>query len=360
MAAAQGKPLLAIILLCLTLWIDKARAFEVTLVNWNGQEAALIEGEIVSGDAQRVSKVLDLLPNYPHGAAVMLLNSVGGLVEEALQISELFDKRIVHTVVPKGARCASACASILFIAGQYRTVEEGGLLGQHSCAVNGVRNEECNTMLAQNAVVHGVSYGSISAFVTYVAPRDILWFSRKDSDCYGITRYPFTDESGFDKSEPCVIRVITGAKPRAQSAWRVDFKENGYQAFVRPLSDEDREGELDIFCDNKRLDTLFVSMNLGGPATTIRQAIKSASLEASPISYGVAPYIVTQIDDKFTQVTIELQSADVRRFLRDSNEISFSLSLLPPYHDIYVKSYLAGSRRALLFVANHCLDDRIH
>jgi hypothetical protein len=107
------------------------------------------------------------LKPWPHGLPVILLDSPGGSVAEGLNMSDVLMSKKAHTVVPQGARCASACASILFIAGENRTVEVGGLLGQHSCSRDGVRAERCNEMVSRNAVSKGVSYGSISAFITY-------------------------------------------------------------------------------------------------------------------------------------------------------------------------------------------------
>ena len=110
------------------------------------------------------------LPLWPHGASVVLLDGPGGSVGEALRISKIFDDHVVHTVIPKGAKCASACASIVFIAGKYRTIEEGGLLGQHSCSLRGLKDQECNNLVSQHALEHGVSYGSVAMIVGYVAP----------------------------------------------------------------------------------------------------------------------------------------------------------------------------------------------
>lgn len=119
------------------------------------------------------------------------------------------------TPSPDGARCASACASIVFIAGKTRTVEDRGSLGQHSCSRGGVPDEACNKAISRHAVKHGVSHGSIAAFVTYVAPESILWSSREDAEGWGLTNYPTEDLSGFVRSEPRVLKVLTGEMPLA-------------------------------------------------------------------------------------------------------------------------------------------------
>jgi hypothetical protein len=235
------RPALLVIAVLLT--CGNALGMEAQQITWRGRPVLLISGEIKQGDAAAVSEKLASLPAWPHGAAVLLLNSPGGSVAEALRLSSLIDSRPVHTVIPKGALCASACASIVFIAGKFRTIEHGGRFGQHSCSVGGVKDPTCSELIAQHAIAHGVSHGSVAAFVTYVSPDQISWMDRAEADCFGITRYPFDRESGFEKSEPCAIAVIFGKKPRAQSGWRVDFKGDGYRAFQRTVDDSTREME---------------------------------------------------------------------------------------------------------------------
>lgn len=231
-------------------------AMEFKLVEWRSHQVLRANGEIIKGDASALAKWLPALKPLPYGLPVILLNSPGGNVDEALRISELLTSRWVHTVVPSGARCASACASIFFIAGKDRTVEEGGLLGQHSCSVGGIKDQQCNDTISANAIAQGVSHGSIAAFITYADPSEMIWFDRELADCNGITRYPFETESGFNKSEPCVIKVITGHFPPAQSAWRVDFEKDGYRAFLRPALDHLRELELSLYCNDQVPSTL--------------------------------------------------------------------------------------------------------
>ena len=227
-------------------------AMEISTGYWNGREVVLANGEVVNGDAQRFMVALASISRAQHGVPIVILNSSGGSVDEAFRVSDVFSRIPVHTVVPKGAQCASACASIIFIAGKYRTIEEGGEIGQHSCSRGGVKDQKCNDLLSENALNHGISYGSIAAFVTYASPKEMIWFTRSQADCFGLTNYPYTVESGFEKSEPCVIEVISGRKGGSQSAWRVDFKNDGYRAFLRPVSDDEREMELNLFCDNKK------------------------------------------------------------------------------------------------------------
>lgn len=240
-------------------------AASVDIQEWNGHRVLGIDGTIEPGDAEQIARKLPLAEKMPYGTPVVVLNSPGGSVTEALKISKLFDDSPVHTVIPNRAKCASACASIVFIAGEYRTMEDGAAFGQHSCSVNGVKDEECNEVISEHAVAHGVSHGSVASFVSYVDPEDILWFSRADAEGWGITRYPGEDLSGFEKSEPRVFRMITGKEPPAQARWRINFKQKGFEAFVRTVSDYEREMQLNLFCVESLRGKLFLAMEITGP-----------------------------------------------------------------------------------------------
>lgn len=352
-----ATPMIVVALFFLAaLWANPVVAMDFKQVEWRGKTVLLATGVIVEGDAERFEAAIKELPLSPHGIPVVLLDSPGGAVFEALKISEFLDDQPAHMVIPDGASCASACASILFIAGTYRTVEPMGRFGQHSCSLNGIPVQSCNDTLAEHAVVNGVSYGSVAAFVTYVPPNEIQWFSREQVDCWGISRYPFTDESNFEKSEPCAIEFYFGNMPAAQSAWRVDFSGDGYMAFLRPAYDHLRELQLDIWCDEARAGSLFLSMEIQGSTESIQDMILSASLYAPPVAIKEAPFWVEQLDETYSRVTIEIEPQAVLPFLTKANKLSFEVATEPPYQPIFARTSLAGSQKALLFAANNCLN----
>jgi hypothetical protein len=352
----QIETMLRVLLTFLTLLASNVtEAMELRQTAWRGRPALLLQGEIERGDAGKLSQRLRGLQFWPHSAFVLLLDGPGGSVGEALLISRLLDGYVAHTVVPKGAKCASACASIVFIAGKYRTIEEGGLLGQHSCSTRGVKDQQCNDLLSKNAFLHGVSYGSVAAFVTYVAPDDIRWFDRSNGDCHGLTRYPFERESGFEKSEPCVTRGITGRNEKPQSAWRIDFKGDGYRAFQRTTDDSKRNMELNLFCYEAKPGSLFLSMDIQGPDQKIRGAVAGVSLSALPLAYPDLVYQLVDTGQGYTQVIAEIPRKDVRTFLETTNELIFTARLKQPYVDMTATTYISNSRKALMFVANNCV-----
>ncbi len=340
------------ILLCFS---STCFAQELKSVTWRGKPALSLAGVIERGLADRFNSEIIKVPASPHGARIVLLDSMGGSVSEALAVSKVMDQYQVHAVVQNGTQCASACASILFVAGTYRTVEPFGLLGQHSCSRYGVTDQHCNEVLAQHAIQHGVSYGSIAAFTTYAGPSDIIWFSRQDADGWGITRYAGEKASGFQKSEPSVVKSISGKDSPAQSAWRIDFRADGYQAFLRPHSDEKRELQLNLFCHERLKGRLFLSMEILGSAELIKSAVVKLRVDADNISWEDKRPVIWQADETASEVITEIPARYIKQFLSRVDSLKFDIAMSAPYQPIGAKTWLTTSRKVLIFAANNCV-----
>lgn len=124
------------------------------------------------------------------------------------------DKEKVTTIIPPGARCASACAQIIFVSGAHRVVLDGGRLGIHSCSTGeGAKFPLCNEKIAQNAIAHGVAHGSVMAFMQNAGPAEMIWFDDKDADCWGLTAWPPGFNRGVKPGDiaPCVLKGIREA-----------------------------------------------------------------------------------------------------------------------------------------------------
>jgi hypothetical protein len=331
-----------------------ANADGISIETWRGHEVLRLSGEIGPGLVDALAAKIEQATVRADGTRVLLLDSPGGSVDEALRISELLDRFPTHTVVPNGASCASACGSIIFVAGKYRTVEAFGKIGQHSCARGGLPDQDCNEEIAAHAVEHGVSHGSIAAFVTYTPPTEIIWFSREDIDGWGLSRYPGEAESGFQKSEPRVIKMLSGTMPPAQSAWRLDFHGDGYRAFVRPVSDAEREMQLNLFCYETLPGRLFLSMEINGEAAVLESAITKVSVITEGVSWDTDQPMILQDDPTIATVIMEIPPELIRRFLTSSDALMFEIGLRQPYVPIQASTYLAASRKNLLFAANNC------
>jgi len=242
----------------------QAHAGTISVDVWRGHKVLRLTGEITKGMSDKLLSKIDFADVWADGTKILLLDSPGGSVKEALRISKALGQTPFHTVVPNRASCASACGSIVFVAGKFRTVEHIGKIGQHSCSRNGIPDQNRNRKISDHAVLHGVSRGSIEAFIGYASPADMIWFSREDVDGWGLSRYPGEAESGFEKSEPRVLRALTGEMPPAQAAWRIDFNGDGFRAFVRTSSDAEREMQLNLICYEPRLGRLFLTMEVHG------------------------------------------------------------------------------------------------
>src|SRR5262245_1669308 len=72
------------------------------------------EGPIQEGDAEKFLELSKRAGRDSEGRVVLVLDSPGGNVEAAFRVVDAMDKVHVYTAVPDDARCASACASILF------------------------------------------------------------------------------------------------------------------------------------------------------------------------------------------------------------------------------------------------------
>ncbi|KPQ02779.1 MAG: putative periplasmic protein [Rhodobacteraceae bacterium HLUCCA12] len=325
-----------------------------SIEQWRGHSVIRISGEIHSGLSDQLAGIIDQADIWADGTRVLLLDSPGGSVDEAFRVSDVIQRSATRTVVPNGASCASACASIVFVAGQYRTVEPFGRLGQHSCSRSELPDQQCNDEIAAHAVQNGVSHGSIAAFVTYALPSEMIWFSREDVDGWGLSRYPGEEASGFQKSEPRVIRMLTGEMPAAQSAWRLDFHGDGYRAFVRTVSDAEREMQLNLFCYELLAGRLFLSMEINGDVGALNNAITSVTVATEDFSWSTERPLTLQNDPAVASVVMEIPRELIRPFLTSNDQLLFRVDLREPFQPIQATTYLAGSRANLIFAANNC------
>ncbi|WP_205389227.1 hypothetical protein [Sulfitobacter sp. JL08] len=331
-----------------------AHASQFEIVDWRGGQALKMTGKIDLGTAARFNSIADRVKPAEHGLPILLLDSPGGNVFEALLLSAAMKNRPFHTVIADDASCASACASIVFIAGKYRTMEHFGRFGQHSCSVSGAPDSECNELISQHAISNGVSHGSVAAFVTYTAPTEMLWFSREDIDGWGISHYPGSEESGFEKSEPRVFRAITGKLPAAQSAWRLDFWKNGWRAFNRPSSDAERELQLNQFCVEHIPGVLFLAIEIHGPSEVVEEVTQRVVLLTDVFSLETSEPMIWQEDRLVTMVAIPIPTEKVLAWLTEVSQYEFRIDTKQPYEPIGAIGYLSGSRKNLIFAANNC------
>jgi hypothetical protein len=186
-----------------------AGAMQVQFGTSGGLKVVVVSGQIRSGDARRLARALAEADRDRHGTKLLYLESEGGLVTEALRMAEVIQSEGVTTIVRRDALCASACASVLFVAGKYRTVEKGGLLAIHSCydSLTGRAASECNAAISAQADRSGVLGSTMMALQEAAGSDAMIIFEADDASCFGLTLKPGTRPSR--KTPPC-LRQITG------------------------------------------------------------------------------------------------------------------------------------------------------
>jgi hypothetical protein len=140
-------------------------------------------GEIVRGDLE---KFVNHIRSEPPSRRVLVITSLGGSVSEAIQIAAMITALKFNVVVE--GEYASACAQIIFPAGEYSILTVGSVLGIHSCSRGGDRNELCNKEIAELAVSNGFPYGTIDKFADLYGPGDMKWMTEISARCFGFYR----------------------------------------------------------------------------------------------------------------------------------------------------------------------------
>jgi uncharacterized protein YecT (DUF1311 family) len=173
------------------------------------------EGEIEEGDAQKFKAIYPKADRDEEGDIILVLNSMGGSVPAAFEMAKIIDDVGVYTLVPEGALCASACASILYTAGNRRNLMEGGSLGFHTCYLSDGETVEkssfCNEVIAEHAMANGLDHASVSLFVNSYGPGEIAWVG-PDVACsmlFGMCRKSLKEEF-LDKELDRHMDFITG------------------------------------------------------------------------------------------------------------------------------------------------------
>jgi uncharacterized protein YecT (DUF1311 family) len=183
-------------------------------ITWNPEEKINViigNGQIESGDARRLEEMIPRADRDRYGNIQIYLDSPGGLVKAAFDVVAIMDREEFSAFVSSGSRCASACASIVFVSARFHLVVGGGLLGIHTCYIanQGSRPEPssfCNEEIAMNAVGHGTSYGAVQMWQRNTAPDEMAWIGQDVACKYGLCGPPGFDDTlavpSFDCKSP--------------------------------------------------------------------------------------------------------------------------------------------------------------
>lgn len=167
-------------------------------------------GTIEAGDADRfVAAITATTPS----TMVLGITSPGGSVIAAMELADKVEEFGFSVLGIE--ECASACAQIIFPAGEYSTLSPGSLLGIHSCSIEAQRFEICNEHIAQVAIKRGFPYGTLDMFADLYGPSEMKWLGEIGARCFGFYRGPGDPKPIFGM-KACVDGVIytTGSNVR--------------------------------------------------------------------------------------------------------------------------------------------------
>ncbi|MER9413478.1 MULTISPECIES: lysozyme inhibitor LprI family protein [unclassified Mesorhizobium] len=170
----------------------RAAAADIQLIDSNGTVDIIgVSGEIVQGDADRF---YDLTLN--RGRVLVLLQSPGGLIEEALQIGARIRLSSYVTSVGADGECYSACG-LIWVAGVRRYMSPTSKIGFHAAYTeengqykeSGVANAEVGSYLTHL----GLRIEAIR-FFTIAGPTEVRLLSSESARALGID--VFEQDSG--------------------------------------------------------------------------------------------------------------------------------------------------------------------
>lgn len=137
-------------------FLPTAHSAEIELIDLPGDvDIVSLRGEIVSGDSARFYQLVER-----HDRVTVILESPGGLVNEALRIGAEIRMRNFATMVASGGECYSACG-LIWIAGARRYMSNDSQIGFHAAyrEENGEYRES------------GVANAEIGSFLTHLGLR---------------------------------------------------------------------------------------------------------------------------------------------------------------------------------------------
>src|SRR5215831_16624851 len=168
-----------------------AIAATITLTPQNGDTPAVVAVQGVLRDEDigefrfKVAKL---------STAVVTLESDGGSLLAGIRIGEFIRLRGFVTVVPNGARCASACA-IAWLGGAQRFMGEQSLIGFHAAyrkeTTGASESGMGNAVLGAYLNSIGLSEAAV-AYVTMAAPNSMTWLTLEEAAKYGIDVRPLS------------------------------------------------------------------------------------------------------------------------------------------------------------------------
>ena len=154
-----------------------------------GKIIVSLNGEISVGDADRLKSIIKSANNGGHLVSSIRLDSPGGIIGEGVKLASIVRYGKIASVVPNGAKCASACF-IVFAAGDPKYVSYGASVGVHGASDEAGRETveagAATVSMARIVKDLGVPAPIIGKLVV-TPPDQIVWLTPEDLRSMGTT-----------------------------------------------------------------------------------------------------------------------------------------------------------------------------
>lgn len=164
-------------------WAGSAHAATISVQSAGPEKPAvvIVHGTLEAADGERFFAKVARLPS-----ALVRFESNGGSVVTGIQIGEIIRLREFHTIVPAGARCASACA-LAWLGGSQRFMGPGARIGLHAASDprSGQTANVANALMGAYLTRVGLPYSAV-VYLARTAPNSVTWLSFADAKRLGI------------------------------------------------------------------------------------------------------------------------------------------------------------------------------
>ena len=167
--------------LCATVSATKAATISVKTPNGSEGALVLIDGELLLNDYEQFRNKVSTISK-----AIVVFQSDGGIAIAGIEIGKLIRLRNFSTIVPRGKRCASACA-IAWLGGTQRYMGTNAQIGFHAAydPETGHENGAVNALVG--AYLSQIGLPDLAVlYITKAAPTSMTWLSLADAKKVGI------------------------------------------------------------------------------------------------------------------------------------------------------------------------------
>jgi hypothetical protein len=211
-------------------------------VSKEGKVIISLAGEITEGDAETLRSLIKTANDSHRRVSAVRLNSPGGNLVEGVTIADIVRYARTSTVVPNGARCASACF-IIFAAGSAKYASHSAWIGVHGASdktgEETVASGAATVSMARVVKELGVPSAIIGKLVV-TPPDEMVWLNPDELRSMGATmtgtpaQLPPAQGTAPLQLDPTAKAIVPGeterqtAEPKATPTWN-ELVENAFQ-----------------------------------------------------------------------------------------------------------------------------------